>query len=296
MFALQLQAKQTMKKVLNYLLIIFGVFEIASAQTVIFQEDFESSPTITNTTVGTYHYQSTSNGSCLVSQRWELGTPSASTSNYNCNTCSGSQAAQINDSYSSGCDNTYEDYTLHVGKFTASLSSYTVEFDWGMHDSDYDPSARLIIILFDLTDNLIEGAELINKHTSANITDLTGHFNQTLSFDPGHEYEFRITWDTENLYYTSGGSSMDNFAQVDNFIVTSPCTIPTTSISVDEANCSSSFDVDVNISALGTSTSLDLYVDGVFDQTITSTGIYSISNVSAGNSVSLSLDYDCGLI
>lgn len=296
MFALQLQAKQTMTKGLIYLLILISAFQFANAQTVIFQEDFESNPALTSITSAQYPYQSTSNSGCSVTNRWDLGTPSASTANYNCSNCSGLYAAQINDSYSSGCNNTYEDYTLHIGKFTASLSSYSVEFDWGMHDSDWDPSATLIIELFDITDNAIEGAQLVNKHTSENIANLTGHFNQVLSFDVGHEYEFRIIWDTENLYYSPGGVSMDNYAQVDNFLVTSPCTLPTSSFTVDETNCGSSFDVDVNISALGTSTSLDLYVDGVIDQTITSTGIYSISNVSAGTSVSLSLDSDCGLI
>lgn len=296
MFALQLQAKQTMNKGLLYLIILFVSLEFGNAQTIIFQEDFESSPTITNTSAGTYHYQSTTNGACSVTQRWELGIPSANTTTYNCGNCSGSQAAQINDSYSSACNNTYETYTLHVGKFTASLSGYTVEFDWGMLDSDSDPYAILTIDLFDLTDNAIEGTSLVNVTSFDPIANLTGHYNQNLSFDTGHEYEFRINWYTENLYYTSGGVSMDNYAQVDNFMVTSPCTIPTTSISVDETNCGSSFDIDVNISALGTSTSLDLYVDGVMDQTISATGTYSISNVSAGTSVSLSLDSDCGLI
>ncbi len=255
-------------------------------QTTIFSEDFEGSPIITSETTTDPIYQSTTNVLCNVSNRWAVGTPF---SWFNCTACS-TTAATIDESFSSNCNNTYEDYRLHYGTFTTSQSSLIVKFDWGLYDSDFAPWCTLTAQLWNKTDGIQEGVDLISVSSSS--ATLGGSYNQTLTVTPSKDYELRFIWDTENLSYDAGVNGGDQGAAIDNIIVQEICNPPAFSATTNADCGNAQFHIDVNITNLGTAGQVDISNDaGVATTTgITTTGNVQIGPFAAGTDVIVTVD------
>ncbi len=226
---------------------------------VLYEEDFESYATgeITST-ASVYPHQIDGAGNTST-EKWEVSTSTSPT-------CTGCTNKRARVQY--GSSGTVNENTLVLGTFENTYGtdiSANIEFDYAFK---YASPSVLQIDLYDETLGSV-AANLV----TLNSADDDASYSASHTLTNGHEYSIRAFYYGEYNWYAS----------IDNILVSFPCTgtAPTFSVTKTCIGDYSTFDLEVDVTSLGSATNVDITDGTTTYESAVGSGAYTISGLSS---------------